>query len=724
MKNLIVSWRNKMDSEINPLLEEGLLDLGLPAIAVEQVNSMFHDTPEKGKTVVGNLLKYANVFTEIARFNSLSRGAYDDKLRRAPDNLLSNLFQVVDLNRVSKLPNEEQQKISDELAQIVATARKMLGISEGDQMSNLYQDTMNLKKIDKFKKWIKKSASPGGYFSKLAADKDTDFSWVQGVLDEIDNALEIMIEQFGFTYNQALAPFLNMHPDNYKKIDAGKTLALASEFASEELEKIEVEDQIIHKFDDGSYWYNLETTSCDIEAERMGHCGQDSRATSLYSLRKKEAKQKESKSFVTIAYNEDESLITQIKGRFNELPPEATWPHIAWFIDNFEVQTVEETGDEAGDIVGFGEMIDYLKENTTSGTDFGGIEKKIEEMTETLTDIRDTYDRRMVHSFTEFDVEDPYDHDGAISYTYHGDLGIPIRKSILSAEQRNKISNQVAEYLTSEMAEYFLFLNSERILQIKDDDIEYIFYFAFNPSNYGYSDSPYGYSNDPDEYDTFCSNLEDRDDQAAAIGAHLMKFLADYDIIEGGRFHQVIANFEMGEYDETHPAGFNISYDEDYETGIAETLNFEFGEKGDPVEVDLSTLKGKVPDYFLEPENVMKILGSRDYKLLVRSELVHHAGMNVGEVPLPSSYHFGVKQKSPSAYNIEAGYTLSADDGDELAEVIHTIFDQGWRGEELSQIAFDAYVTLVNEINEKDMEKQQKMDLSETVINKWKTMIK
>ena len=131
-----------------------------------------------------------------------------------------------------------------------------------------------------------------------------------------------------------------------------------------------------------------------------------------------------------------------------------------------------------------------------------------------------------------------------------------------------------------------------------------------------------------------------------------------------------------------------------------------------------------MPDYFLEPENVMKILGSRDYKLLVRSELVHHAGMNVGEVPLPSSYHFGVKQKSPSAYNIEAGYTLSADDGDELAEVIHTIFDQGWRGEELSQIAFDAYVTLVNEINEKDMEKQQKMDLSETVINKWKTMIK
>ena len=720
MKKMIVSWRTKMDSEQNPLLEEGLLDLGLPAIAVEQINSMFHDTPEKGKTVVGNLLKYANIFMEIARFNGNSRSAYEDNLRRAPDNLLSRLFRLVDLNRVSKLPDEEQQKISDELAQIVATARNMLGVSGDDQV---YQDTMNLKKIDKFKKWIKKSAAPGGYFSKLAANKEVDSNWVtQEIFDEIDSALEVVMEQFGFTYNQALAPFLNMHPDNYKKIDAGKTLTSASEFASEELEKIEVEDQIIHKFDDGSYWYDLGTTSCDIEAERMGHCGQDSRATSLYSLRKKEAKQKESKSFVTIAYNENESLITQIKGRFNEIPPEATWPHIAWFIDNFEVQTVEETGEEAGDIEGFGEMLDYLKDNTTSGTDFGGFEKKIEDLTNELTEIKELFDRRMQHSYTQFDVEDPYEMDGRISYTYWGYLGIPISKTVLSKEQENQISATTAQSITEEMAEYFNFLNSEQDLTIKDDDTAFIFYFPFNASE-GYEETPYGFAEDPYDYEVFCRSLEEQDDNVQAIGAILMKVLADHEIIEGGRFHQVVMNFENGEYDNTHPEGFKISYDEDYDTGLPESLNFEFGEVKD-VELDLSSLKGKIPDYFLEPENVMKILDSRDYKILVRSQLIQEAGMEIGEVALPNSYFFGSKQKSPYVYTIEAGYQINADDGDEVAETVHNILDQGWDAEDLGDIALTAYTTLVNQLNKKDMEKQQSLDLNESILNKWKLMIK
>ena len=51
-------------------------------------------------------------------------------------------------------------------------------------------------------------------------------------------------------------------------------------------------------------------------------------------------------------------------------------------------------------------------------------------------------------------------------------------------------------------------------------------------------------------------------------------------------------------------------------------------------------------------------------------------------------------------------------------------FDRQCSEEELSQIAFDAYVTMIQEINEKDMEKQQKLDLSEAVLNKWKLMIR
>ena len=60
MKKLIVTWRHRMSADVNPLtedvaLEEGVADIGLPLAAVEQINLMFNNTPEKGKTVVGNI---------------------------------------------------------------------------------------------------------------------------------------------------------------------------------------------------------------------------------------------------------------------------------------------------------------------------------------------------------------------------------------------------------------------------------------------------------------------------------------------------------------------------------------------------------------------------------------------------------------------------------------------------------------------------------------------
>ena len=64
----------------------------------------------------------------------------------------------------------------------------------------------------------------------------------------------------------------------------------------------------------------------------MGHCGNDSRGT-LYSLRKRDKGQKNSKSYVTIAYNQDSATIFQIKGRANTCPPESLWPHIEKFIE-------------------------------------------------------------------------------------------------------------------------------------------------------------------------------------------------------------------------------------------------------------------------------------------------------------------------------------------------------------------------------------------------------
>lgn len=72
---------------------------------------------------------------------------------------------------------------------------------------------------------------------------------------------------------------------------------------------------VIMKFDDGYYWIDLETTTCEDEAEAMGHCGNTNAGTTILSLR-----DKKKRPHVTIAYNENEDKFTQIKGKGNNKP--------------------------------------------------------------------------------------------------------------------------------------------------------------------------------------------------------------------------------------------------------------------------------------------------------------------------------------------------------------------------------------------------------------------
>lgn len=68
--------------------------------------------------------------------------------------------------------------------------------------------------------------------------------------------------------------------------------------------------EIVKQYPNGFYWINLKTNRCPEEGKAMGHCGTDSRATTLLSLR-----DKQKSPHVTIAYNADTNTITQIKGR-------------------------------------------------------------------------------------------------------------------------------------------------------------------------------------------------------------------------------------------------------------------------------------------------------------------------------------------------------------------------------------------------------------------------
>ena len=70
---------------------------------------------------------------------------------------------------------------------------------------------------------------------------------------------------------------------------------------------------VIHQFDNGLYWYNLNTYNCSVEGERMGHCGSDSRGV-LVSLRERKEKRKASSSYVTMTWNQSDQILYQIKG--------------------------------------------------------------------------------------------------------------------------------------------------------------------------------------------------------------------------------------------------------------------------------------------------------------------------------------------------------------------------------------------------------------------------
>jgi hypothetical protein len=94
---------------------------------------------------------------------------------------------------------------------------------------------------------------------------------------------------------------------------------------------IDEEGEIIMTFKDDFYWIDLETSSCSEEGKAMGHCGSTSYGTTLYSLRKNK------KPYVTIAYNEDRGMITQIKGRANEKPKEKYHPYIVDLLINPDV---------------------------------------------------------------------------------------------------------------------------------------------------------------------------------------------------------------------------------------------------------------------------------------------------------------------------------------------------------------------------------------------------
>ena len=198
-----------------------------------------------------------------------------------------------------------------------------------------------------FKKFVKKN------FPNKAAE----------LIKKIDtNFDEFIVDQYSATLKtaeaQQLITFLRDHPTNHQAIK-DMSLREAINFAGQYMMEKEDPEKIVIKYDKGFYWYSLGYGGCDIEAERMGHCGADDRGA-LYSLRSKKKNQKLSKSHVTIAYNEHSHTVFQIKGKSNCTPEPKMGPYIVDFLEKMRVHSVLESGEHSD--CDFTEFMNYLME--------------------------------------------------------------------------------------------------------------------------------------------------------------------------------------------------------------------------------------------------------------------------------------------------------------------------------------------------------------------------
>ena len=305
--------------EEGKLITEGLADIGLPDDLVGLIREFLPTASEKGRVWSGNAFKKYAI------------------LGPARDRMLAELITLVD----------EHYKLF-----------QFGDNPEANPFLNLDRAlrTGNIKQVIKARKSFVKAAS------KLGADQTI----TDRILRLVDRGLQGALKYFLKERINSVVTTLNQNPNNYEMIKdfPDWDWSAANEAMEEYQSKIENPDQIIHRFDDGSYWYDLKTSRCKNEGERMGHCGTGMYG-SLYSLRKKDKGKKESRSYVTISYNPEDKTIFQIKGRGNEAPPEQFWKHIAEFVNLTGAVHNEELGQYSGNSKeSFEKLARYLTQET------------------------------------------------------------------------------------------------------------------------------------------------------------------------------------------------------------------------------------------------------------------------------------------------------------------------------------------------------------------------
>ena len=399
------SWFEYLREEV---LTEGLRDIGLPERIVDFIENAMPNAPEKSKTYAGNRWKENRlnpgyVSRPQGHWVKWMEDNFEDEIQVNTDPAPIGVdrgeivartitpYRVEDPDTIGSKP--QQRQVYDE--ETIEQNKKIAFVVQNVKAAMVKPNGTWRKSFMKALKSLSKSGVPSEKVEKVK-----------------EHLQEFMMSEFRRFWNRydLLFSWLNAEPTNYEMIKGEDNIDTAHSTAEEDLQSREDPEMVIHQFDDGSYWYNLDTSNCSVEGERMGHCGSDSRGV-LVSLRKRHQGRKASSSYITMTW-EDEgyggNYLYQIKGRSNDAPPDETWDHIDWFIKNMGITAVQESGEHSNDYDGFQEMNNYLQRQNPDVSFEGQVDE--DAIQQAIDEVVNNYEGE--NSSISGEVMGPDDHGG------------------------------------------------------------------------------------------------------------------------------------------------------------------------------------------------------------------------------------------------------------------------------------------------------------------------
>ena len=338
------------------LLQEAIEQTGLPLEVVAVIRDLSNElgpVPEKVLTSIGTM----------ARSHSYATPLIIDWMNQKDDSKFRSTPAISDLQAILY---DRSKPRSERTAEDKAFRKEMdeefiyplIAGASGRSPDN--PQLVNILDTNRYrKKYVKKLKKAGLIKQAEASDK------------VFVDAMTKWAEKFVMPYMEPIIKAVVEDPDDYPSIlkfveaspDKAKLIRAAAQ-AKRLLER-EPEDpqNVVRKYKDGYYWYDIRSDACTIEGQKMGHCGKGIAGGNLYSLRSPSGTRKDPDPHVTIELTGD-GVIYQIKGKGNAAPVKKYWPYISSFIKNVLTDEGKPISGymEEKTLPGFSEMYDYLQE--------------------------------------------------------------------------------------------------------------------------------------------------------------------------------------------------------------------------------------------------------------------------------------------------------------------------------------------------------------------------